>query len=410
MFRTAQFRFSLSIVALYAITGEVSLAVAGQDELPAVAAHAAENMARFLKARNKETTSVIVHPIPTLKSTVANAVTQHFAEALKSRNIRLADNVEFALDVQPKLGSGVTKSRNPTDDSQIEALRFEVSIINRLGEKMVEIDFGDKVADGPELRGLLGLSGNRSRQTTPSPEGPNRSIVRASPNGPYGIEIVVKGRSQPGRIEDGFAYVNLSLDEEYSVRIHNDSGFEAAVALRIDGLSVFHFSEVRKTEGPQKGEPQYQWYILPPGTTMMDIQGWHVSNERSKAFKVGLREDSLAAKAGLTTDIGVIHAQFFASWESNAELTRIPPDEPARKDRGKTSPTPPKFVSRNVLLQKECRDGISTQFLHRVMVANSGTVQIGTTFGSDIITGAQGVSRVIGFPRDSIGVRYRMPQ
>lgn len=409
MFRTARLWFALSFVVYCEIVGQGSAALAGPDELPALAAHAAENLARFLKARNKDATSVNVHPIPTLKSNLSNAIAQHFAEALKTRKVRLADKVDFALDIQPKLShrDDFATAAND-DDDQIEAISIEVHIVDRRGEKMVDQDFGGRIEGLAEIQGLLGLSGDGVKQSNATTSG--RSKIQASATGKYAIEIVVNNTPREARVEDGLAYVDLSLDEEYAVRIHNQSGFESAVALRVDGLSVFHFSEMRTKDAARQGEPQYRWYILKPGTNSFDIKGWHVNNAKSKAFKVGLREDSLAAKAGVTAEIGVIHAQFFSSWEPNARLASIPPNEPARKDRGKEAAGsgPPQYsVAAETMT---CRDGIATEFLIRHRVYRSEVVQIGTTFGSDVITGTTGVARVIGIPRDSIAVRYRMPK
>jgi hypothetical protein len=114
----------------------------------------------------------------------------------------------------------------------------------------------------------------------------------------------------------------------YAVRLINEAPFEAAVQLRIDGLSMFTFSELRQPNG----EPKYTAVILPPhkdgkpGEAI--IRGWHVNNEVSDKFVVTEYAKSAAASLKHTADIGTITATFQATW-TKGKL----PDEP-EKGRG----------------------------------------------------------------------------
>jgi hypothetical protein len=160
------------------------------------------------------------------------------------------------------------------------------------------------------------------------------SVIRSDPNKPYAIEILVDGKPRPAAEKDGLAFVPIQRGEAYAVRLVNDSELEAAVQLRIDGLSMFAFSTLRQPEkdvagkdNPKKGEPLYSVVILPP-RSRADIPGWHVTNEKSDLFLVTEFAKSAAAVLKPSGGIGTISATFQAAWEKDAEP---PPDEPGKK-------------------------------------------------------------------------------
>jgi hypothetical protein len=89
---------------------------------------------------------------------------------------------------------------------------------------------------------------------------------------PFAIEVLVADADLPKRsekdysprtpqVQEGLAYISIARDQVYAVKVINDSDYEAAVDLRIDGLNMFIFSEVRD---PKTGGPKLRYVVLPP--------------------------------------------------------------------------------------------------------------------------------------------------
>jgi hypothetical protein len=209
--------------------------------------------------------------------------------------------------------------------------------------------------------------------------------VFAGPGSPYGLEIlaapVASGEVSQAALVAGLQprsaqlsgrlpFVSLERGEAYAIRLINNSKFDAAVKLSIDGLSVFAFSELRVSQGRDQGEPLYSVWIIPPGESRV-IPGWHMNNSRVDAFLVTEYAKSAAAMKSRTTDLGVISAVFSAAWGVDAEGNPInmPPDEPPR-------------------------------------TKGAGNA---TGFGPPISVQLQEVRRMIGAPRATVTVRYARP-
>jgi hypothetical protein len=141
--------------------------------------------------------------------------------------------------------------------------------------------------------------------------------VAASSSSPYAVEMLVAGRPRPSVEDEGLAFCKIARDEIYGLRIHNNSPFDAAVTITIDGLSVFAFSENKN----------YTHYIIPP-KSKADILGWHRSNQVSDSFRVVAYADSEVARAlPSSASVGTITAVFAAAWDANSSP---PPDEAPR--------------------------------------------------------------------------------
>lgn len=135
-----------------------------------------------------------------------------------------------------------------------------------------------------------------------------------SKGSPYRIEVLVHGQSVPIDVTDGLGYVKINRHDIYSVRIHNNSQYDAAVRLSIDGLNVFTFSRLRKPDG----QPKYHFYIV-PAHKMVELKGWHLDNHTVSSFKVTEYADSAAASIHHNHDIGTITAVFSAAWPKGGQ-------------------------------------------------------------------------------------------
>jgi hypothetical protein len=137
---------------------------------------------------------------------------------------------------------------------------------------------------------------------------------------PYAIELLVRRGNDfvplSAMQTDGQAFVKINRDDEYAVKLINDSDSEAAVALTIDGLSMFNFSENKN----------YKQVIIGAKSAGL-IKGWHRSNTVSDAFLVTEYSKSAVAKAlPSSTSVGVITAAFSVCFPDD-----VPPpeDEPS---------------------------------------------------------------------------------
>jgi hypothetical protein len=197
------------------------------------------------------------------------------------------------------------------------------------------------------------------------------SVIRSDPNKPYAIEILVNGAAREAKGKDGLAFVPIKRGEAYAVRLINDSDLEAAVQLRIDGLSMFSFSEFRQPDkdakgkdNPRKGEPLYSVVILNPKSSAV-IPGWHLNNEKSDKFLVTEFAKSAAAVLKPSGGVGTISATFQAAWEQG----KLPPmDEPGKKrgpGTGDATGRGPRIEKKYEEVQRELgiiRDVISVRY------------------------------------------------
>jgi hypothetical protein len=145
--------------------------------------------------------------------------------------------------------------------------------------------------------------------------------VATDARSPYALEIVVA--DEPRRVsgQGGQAFVPIAKSETYTIRLYNDSDYDAAVVLKIDGLSVFAFSEFKD---PATGRPRFD-YLIVPAKSSGTVRGWHRNNNVSYSFKVTEYAESAAAELNQKSDIGMITAIFSAAWPKEGP---VPPAEP----------------------------------------------------------------------------------
>ena len=117
--------------------------------------------------------------------------------------------------------------------------------------------------------------------------------VSASTDSPYGIELLISDGqnfpptkkdflANPSRVKKvnfnkGFAALaELTPGEFYAIKVYNDSEFDAAVEIHIDGLSSFEFTDIQ-----QYRETNY-WIV--PRRSSGVIYGWHRTNQHSDSL------------------------------------------------------------------------------------------------------------------------------
>jgi hypothetical protein len=154
--------------------------------------------------------------------------------------------------------------------------------------------------------------------------------VRPSAGSPYAIELLVRQGEdyvpRPPADDEGLAFASINPDETYAVRIYNDSDFDAAARLSIDGINLFAFSD----------NPAYRemGLVIVPAHGVGTIRGWHRTNEVSDSFLVTDYAKSAAAELKQEIDLGMVTCTFSAAWP---EGSAPPPDESQTRGQSATA-------------------------------------------------------------------------
>jgi hypothetical protein len=162
--------------------------------------------------------------------------------------------------------------------------------------------------------------------------------ISAAPDSPYALEILVKSadgyKARAANVQDGMAFVPIKRGELYAIKFINDSPHDAAIALTIDGLSVFAFSQVK-----EDGRPKYSHFIVPAKRASIGGEGtalgWHIFDKgagSTEAFEITEYARSASAELGGSVgDIGTITASFAAAWPRGSAPPADEPDAAARQ-------------------------------------------------------------------------------
>lgn len=205
-------------------------------------------------------------------------------------------------------------------------------------------EFAFMVPNASRMLQLSGFSSNVETQRSTSPRDraeilaisvrrpsvrlEQNSLIMAAEGSPYQIEILKKRcnegvdayRPVPVINEDGHAFVDLSNNENWAIRIINRSQYDAAVVLTIDGLSVFEFCEVpawKKTNRILVPRNYSKGWVIP---------GWFIDAKRKALFRTASLPDSEAAKLNRqSASIGTITASFFCAWKQDEPQPAIEP-------------------------------------------------------------------------------------
>lgn len=313
----------------------------GSQEMRKELAELAKGIKGFLDSRNAETIAMGQFTGPANFPTSAGpGLVQVLTEEMQKLKVTVKTRAEFGLKGEYRLTEIPAENMDDARlGKKVLALKVQASIEDSFGNKQVDVDFQRTIRGADGVAGMIGLTASldpratelerdrelRKQLTDPKPS-IKSSVVRSKPGSPCGMELIVNDQPRDAIEKEGLAYVEITRGETYGVRLYNDSDQEMAVALKIDGLSMYAFSEMRYTEGPRRGEPRYTTVILSPHKAVT-IQGWHVTNEKSDKFLVMEYAKSAAGGLNHTANLGTITATFQACWP---EGEPAPKDEPGR--------------------------------------------------------------------------------
>lgn len=270
-------------------------------------------------------------------------MTQILTEELTKAGVTVQPDAEAVIQGQ----FSMTRAAQAGDEL---ALRIQTELVDQNGKALAAFNlaangkFGASVKSEEAVTAALGITGavpadgtpaeraDRIRENLANPPGQvtGGSKFFADASSPYGVEIVSNGAALPVSLENKVGQCDVPLKQSYIIQCYNNSEYDCAVRVSIDGLSIFHFSEIRQTSGPKAGQPLYDSYVI-PAKSFVQLKGWHKTNERVDSFVV----DDLAKGASVIAKqqvaeakVGMITCQFCAAWDINGSP---PPDEPPAK-------------------------------------------------------------------------------
>jgi hypothetical protein len=314
-----------------------------------------------------------------LQSSGGPGIAKALTDALKKQKVKVDDNAQYTLD------------GDFTDFNDEQSGRLAVRITLRLrGPRDFNLVLArtivPKDAQDTSVQDLLGVSTSlpasssdqeRDDLIRASLKEPAVTIagtrVSARKGSPYSVEVQVQENgayvSKTPESVQGRAFIRMQRNDVYAIRLINESNFDAAVTLTIDGLNVFAFSEVKDATG----DPRFGHLILPKQRAAV-IKGWYMTNDKIASFLVTDLPKSAGGKLRNSSSVGTITASFAVAVPKGAKL---PADEP------KTRAVAPAEESKS-----------------RAVDPNA------TGLGTEAGTQFRETDRVFGVVRDTISIRY----
>ncbi len=147
----------------------------------------------------------------------------------------------------------------------------------------------------------------------------DRSIFKSRLKSSFAIEVLVNGAPRAAKSVRGLAFVEIERDEIFELRIHGRAEFEAEVAVTIDGIDAFTYSDDRDSS---TGRPKYSHYSILAGNRIV-IKGWHKTNDSDKRVNElpfsTTQYLNGATLSRATSKVGVITVTFARAWPSEVE-------------------------------------------------------------------------------------------
>ncbi len=248
---------------------------------------------------------------PGIAKFLADGLTREKIKVEDTANIGISGKYRASDDPATKLKVVVLKLEVEDRDGNaldtIERTIRDPSAISILLGLSVSLPQGDETAN-PDVRAARDQALRVAISDPGSTTKVNDARVSAGDRNDLAIEIDVKQAGnftpRPPSQSNGVAFVPLTKDEVFGIRLINDTDKRVAVSLHIDGLSIFSISENKA----------YTHVLIEPRSQVM-IPGWHVSNKESRAFLVTGLDEGLAAKLKSRAPVGTVTACFHTTTE-----------------------------------------------------------------------------------------------
>lgn len=291
----------------------------------------------YLESKGEDSISIgAFHGPPQIGTTSGPAITQAFHRHFEKNKVRVRKRANIGL--KGEFAPVKVTSRS-------FGIRITVALVDSFGGTLVDFKLDIEpgtvevtVDDLDDVTTLLGttvdlhpedLPEDKARDVQKSVLDPsfhaNGSRCQSSRGSPYSLEILVGGAGLPLENDEGVAFVSLEEGDTYTLKAYNESDYDAAVRLSVDGLSVFTFSDIKTGDG----NPRYQFYIVPAQSAII-VHGWHRNHSSVDSFLITDYAKGAAASLNSDQDVGTISAQFSAAWPKG----EIPPSDESASSKG----------------------------------------------------------------------------
>ncbi|MCF7963408.1 MAG: hypothetical protein K9M08_21930, partial [Pirellula sp.] len=167
----------------------------------------------------------------------------------------------------------------------------------------------------------------------------NGSRCRSDESSLYSMEIRVGHAGRPLSKNHGKPFLRFDVGERYIVRLHNESDFDVASAVYVDGLNVLNLPGNDATEA----------FFFIPKRGFIDIEGWREDLDGFREFVIAEHNRSDVFRNGNAANVGFIAATFHRVWiEGNSP----PEGEPVGK--GALATSKGKRIQQRVTLLPRC--------------------------------------------------------
>jgi hypothetical protein len=277
---------------------------------------------------------------PTRATSSGPGIAQMLAEELQ----RLGITIETPADVGIE---GKYRAVQIKETGEI-AVQIIISLVDAEGKSLGKQDYQFGIFGEAEMAAALGLTVHyppkgdnevRNEKVKEAYNKPSVSISRgriaAGQGSPYALMVLVsdtpdgKFRPRKPKVKNGAAYVDIKRGEYYRLVLINDSAYEAAARVTIDGISMYAFSNIRA----QSGQPKYGLVVIGKGKAA-HIKGWHIDNEQSDSFVVTEYAKTAAAELKSKAKMGTITVSFMAAWGKNEQPPADEPSKPSPRSAG----------------------------------------------------------------------------
>jgi len=138
--------------------------------------------------------------------------------------------------------------------------------------------------------------------------------AQVAPTSPYAVEILA-GKSEhdctprQAALKENQIFVDLKPGDVYQLKIHNNSEYEVAAEISIDGVDVYQFYE------PAAGRPKA---FLVASKSSRVLAGWKRDAKKANVFQVGKYENSANYQTlKNSAAVGTINVVFKHCWEKD---------------------------------------------------------------------------------------------
>lgn len=292
----------------------------------------ARTLAKELKREGHTAATLQVESPPNTSSSGPTLVKEVLGAELQKLEITI-QKVPAPIGISVKLKiHPVPDQDNPNVISSV-ALILSVELVNRFGTPVGSISIKDiNVTDPAEVSRILGIPiettvvtptvvnssdirvGAVATAVLAAIEQPDQiadgTVVRAKEDGLFGFEVLVNGKPKAISVTGGYAAIKLTEQDECEIRLVNDAPFEVGVRVTLDGMDSFWFTKQK-----------IGYWIVGPKSTAI-VRGWQLDESEARKFEIVPFEKSVAVKAGVTGEIGVIAASFYRAYPEDATIPR----------------------------------------------------------------------------------------